>query len=128
VDGDTEVSVSDTEPDGEDSATEDATEDAWAQAMSEQAGGHPGDTDGSEESAGPAAASPAESTPLPAASEPVSETTVQDLDELYEDANGDGTPPDLDVILDIPVTLAMEVGTTDITIEELLKLGQGSVL
>jgi flagellar motor switch protein FliN/FliY len=45
-----------------------------------------------------------------------------------------GTPlsaensPNLDVILDIPVTLAMEVGSTNISIRNLLQLNQGSVI
>ncbi|MBV1872353.1 MAG: flagellar motor switch protein FliN [Gammaproteobacteria bacterium] len=36
--------------------------------------------------------------------------------------------PDLGVILDIPVTIAMEVGTTEINIRNLLLLNQGSVI
>jgi len=36
--------------------------------------------------------------------------------------------PDLDVILDIPVEIAMEVGSTSITIRNLLQLNQGSVI
>lgn len=36
--------------------------------------------------------------------------------------------PNLDVILDIPVTLSMEVGSTSITIRNLLQLNQGSVI
>lgn len=36
--------------------------------------------------------------------------------------------PNLDVILDIPVTLSMEVGNTDISIRNLLQLNQGSVI
>lgn len=36
--------------------------------------------------------------------------------------------PDLDVILDIPVTLSMEVGNTSIPIRNLLQLNQGSVV
>ncbi|XEG70824.1 flagellar motor switch protein FliN [Pseudomonas sp. abacavir_1] len=36
--------------------------------------------------------------------------------------------PNLDVILDIPVTISMEVGHTDITIRNLLQLNQGSVI
>jgi len=63
------------------------------------------------------------------------------LDELVEDVNaqaqapappqpdfgGEGTP-DLDVIMDIPVTISMEVGTTQINIRNLLQLNQGSVI
>lgn len=36
--------------------------------------------------------------------------------------------PNMDVILDIPVTLAMEVGSTQISIRNLLQLNQGSVI
>jgi flagellar motor switch protein FliN/FliY len=39
-----------------------------------------------------------------------------------------GDTPNLDVILDIPVTISMEVGNTDITIRNLLQLNQGSVV
>lgn len=49
------------------------------------------------------------------------------LDELSDD----GVPlinPNLDVILDIPVKLSMEVGRTDIAIRNLLQLNQGSVI
>lgn len=36
--------------------------------------------------------------------------------------------PNLDVILDIPVSISMEVGSTDINIRNLLQLNQGSVV
>jgi flagellar motor switch protein FliN/FliY len=41
-------------------------------------------------------------------------------------ASSDG--PNLDVILDVPVTLSMEVGRTRIPIRNLLQLNQGSVV
>lgn len=41
--------------------------------------------------------------------------------------SGDDTP-NLDVILDIPVTISMEVGNTQIPIRNLLQLNQGSVI
>ncbi|WP_017939568.1 flagellar motor switch protein FliN [Zestomonas thermotolerans] len=43
-----------------------------------------------------------------------------------EPVNLDG--PNLDVILDIPVTISMEVGNTEISIRNLLQLNQGSVI
>ncbi|WP_430623875.1 flagellar motor switch protein FliN [Marinimicrobium locisalis] len=49
------------------------------------------------------------------------------LDELSEDEEPN-TNPDLDVILDIPVSIAMEVGRTSISIRNLLQLNQGSVI
>ena len=36
--------------------------------------------------------------------------------------------PNLDVILDIPVSISMEVGSTEISIRNLLQLNQGSVV
>ena len=53
-----------------------------------------------------------------------------DLPEFTGVAAG-GSPsssPDLDMILDIPVRLSMEVGNTSISIRNLLQLGQGSVI
>jgi flagellar motor switch protein FliN/FliY len=46
-----------------------------------------------------------------------------------DDHRGSGAgAPDLDVILDIPVTISMEVGNTQIPIRNLLQLNQGSVI
>jgi len=55
------------------------------------------------------------------------------LEELSSEGNHGAGPadlanPDLDVILDIPVTISMEVGSTPITIRNLLQLSQGSVI
>ncbi len=51
---------------------------------------------------------------------------------LSELAEGEGEPEpdnvDLDMILDIPVTISMEIGRTQISIRNLLKLNQGSVV
>ena len=41
---------------------------------------------------------------------------------------GEGADVNLDMILDVPVTLAMEVGRTRISIRNLLQLNQGSVV
>lgn len=54
-----------------------------------------------------------------------------DLDEFQPATGGTPAPsgnPDLDVILDIPVSISMEVGCTSITIRNLLQLNQGSVI
>jgi len=50
--------------------------------------------------------------------------------ESLQDEGGVGTggTPELDVILDIPVNISMEVGNTEITIKDLLQLNQGSVI
>lgn len=41
---------------------------------------------------------------------------------------GAGTESSLDTVLDIPVTLSMEIGRTKISIRNLLQLNQGSVV
>lgn len=41
---------------------------------------------------------------------------------------GTGTEANLDTVLDIPVTLSMEIGRTKISIRNLLQLNQGSVV
>lgn len=54
---------------------------------------------------------------------------VMDFDQLKNEVHANGQPkPDLDVILDIPVSISMEVGRTSITIRNLLQLNQGSVI
>jgi flagellar motor switch protein FliN/FliY len=51
------------------------------------------------------------------------------MDELQEDANPINVDNEkLDVILDIPVSLSLEVGRTKIPIRNLLQLAQGSVI
>ena len=72
--------------------------DDWAAAMAEQA-------DADEASANPIA-----------------------FEELKSEYNKTTANPELEVILDIPVTISMEVGRTSITIRNLLQLNQGSVI
>lgn len=50
------------------------------------------------------------------------------LDELEDESSALPRDEKLDVILDIPVTLSMEVGRTQIPIRNLLQLNQGSVV
>lgn len=49
-------------------------------------------------------------------------TQVDRMDEMLQQS------PNLEVILDIPVEITMEVGDTEITIRNLLQLNQGSVI
>ncbi|OUS27825.1 flagellar motor switch protein FliN [Gammaproteobacteria bacterium 45_16_T64] len=68
--------------------------------------------------------------------EDVPAVTTAPLDDLMAQAEAapSGIPvsgadnPNLDVILDIPVRLTMEVGSTNINIRNLLQLNQGSVI
>ena len=83
---------------GEDDA---AAEDAWAAALAEQ------ETE--------------EATQAEAEVEPA------ELDEFTE--GGFGTADEsMEVILDIPVSISMEIGRTSISIRNLLQLNQGSVV
>lgn len=50
----------------------------------------------------------------------------EDLTSESKDSKNDN--PDLDVIMDIPVSLSLEVGKTSISIRKLLNLNQGSVI
>lgn len=56
--------------------------------------------------------------------------TVAPLEQFDSTSGGDFNDdnPNLDVILDIPVTISMEVGATQIPIRNLLQLNQGSVI
>ncbi len=86
-----------------DGESDDGREDEWAAAMAE-ADGTDEDTGGQGVRAAP-------------------------MEEFGEDAGvTGGDSPDIDVILDIPVTISMEVGNTQIPIRNLLQLNQGSVI
>ena len=50
------------------------------------------------------------------------------LSDLSDDARIGDPDVNLDVILDIPVSIAMEIGRTRINIRNLLQLNQGSVI
>ena len=62
--------------------------------------------------------------------------TLDDIDEEAEDTKGEegkdqkGTAGEkgLDLILDIPLTVAVELGRSKMLINDLLQLGQGSVI
>ncbi|MCW8886932.1 MAG: flagellar motor switch protein FliN [Motiliproteus sp.] len=83
----------------EEQGDDDSVDDAWAEAMAEQG------------------------------VDPEDEAAAVALDELQDDAAPMvGDNPDLDVILDIPVSISMEVGSTEIAIRNLLQLSQGSVI
>lgn len=85
-----------------DEPDQEAMADEWAAAMAEQ-----GVEDEEDE--------PESAAPMP-------------LDEFEEKPLAIGASQDLDVILDIPVNISMEVGSTSISIRNLLQLNQGSVI
>lgn len=87
-------------------ATAEAQADDWAAAMAEQGA--------AQGSATTTAAAPAAHAPL---------------FEQFSNAGGKlQTPNDIDLILDIPVQLTVELGRTKLAIKNLLQLAQGSVV
>ncbi|PFG11816.1 MULTISPECIES: flagellar motor switch protein FliN [unclassified Marinobacter] len=85
----------------------DRTEDNWDEAMAEAAGAKNSDKENDKKNNVRAA--------------PMEEFGSDSVD------TSKGSP-DLDVIMDIPVTISMEVGNTMIPIRNLLQLNQGSVI
>ena len=63
----------------------------------------------------------------PAASKPKDQEKAYEFTSLSGSSSGQGEG-DLDFILDIPVEITVELGHTRLLINELLKLGQGSVI
>ena len=49
-------------------------------------------------------------------------------DSNHEGASHTNAPPNMDFLLDIPLEISVELGRTKMLINELLKLGQGSVI
>lgn len=87
---------------------EGSSEDEWAAAMAEAESADAGDGKGSGSG--------------------VRAAPMEEFEESSRISQGSGPAPDLDVILDIPVTISMEVGNTQIPIRNLLQLNQGSVI
>ena len=99
-----------------------AIADAWAAALEEQ-------------SEGTAPAAPASSAPVSEAKRAQANRAadaVQARPVLPEDFSDTPTPAatevNLEMVLDVPVTIAMEIGRTRISIRNLLQLNQGSVV
>lgn len=105
--------------------------DEWAAAM-EEAGETP-DEPTDEDIADDWAAAMAEETETAKASSAKADKKYRnmELDELHDEGQAmpeNDNGPELDVILDIPVRISMEVGSTQIPIRNLLQLNQGSVV
>ncbi|QJD58826.1 flagellar motor switch protein FliN [Pseudomonas sp. gcc21] len=106
--------MSDDKNSGEISPEEQALADEWAAAMEEAGDSSQADIDAMLAGNNGSQALPMEEFPKPA----------KPSDDYFQGTDG----PNLDVILDIPVTISMEVGNTEITIRNLLQLNQGSVV
>ena len=90
--------------------------DEWAAALDEAGNANQDDIDAMLAQTGSQPRMPMEEFDAPARTS----RSAEDMDP--------GDSPNLDVILDIPVTISMEVGNTEITIRNLLQLNQGSVV
>ncbi len=108
-----------TEPTVEEGAQEEdetVTEDVWAEALKEADAGA-GSTEPKAE---------AESTAPENVSPPVVDAKPADFAELKD--RGTGALADIDMILDIPVNVSVELGRSVMIIKDILQLGQGSVV
>ncbi len=120
---------------GEPKASDDALADEWAAALSEGDGGG-GGGGGDEAVAGDWAAALAaqEEDGLKKEKEQQylrTQTRPADFKDLTKEAKSprvEGTKRDLDFILDIPLDVSAELGRSRLLINELLQLGQGSVV
>jgi len=71
----------------------------------------------------------AEQATVEAEAEQAQETPAAEFDNLEDTSGGlADNEANMDVILDIPVTISMEIGRTQISIRNLLQLNQGSVV
>jgi len=111
----------------EDVPSEGASEDEklaseWEAAMEES-----GDAEGGVEDEWAAAMAEAEAIDK-TASDDIQSAPLESFESTPSSMPMADGAPDLDVILDIPVTISMEVGNTSIPIRNLLQLNQGSVI
>jgi flagellar motor switch protein FliN/FliY len=90
--------------------------DDWAAALSEQA-----ETEGE---TAPTDASSTDTDMVVAGSD----MAPADFDNLVDEGRPSKGDVNMDVILDVPVTISMEIGRTKISIRNLLQLNQGSVV
>lgn len=116
--------------------------DDWADALAEQSRANPPtQADGlkpqddwaaamAEQTAAPAAqpaAAPAAPAPAAAPAAPAAQSAAQSVFKPLAGATA-GAGADIDLIMDVPVQLTVELGRTRLTIKNLLQLGQGSVV
>jgi flagellar motor switch protein FliN len=93
-------------PDTTDTMNEDAVSDDWAQALEEQSAS----TGGGSSADDTAQAFDSVSTPVPSGSA------------------GGGANTDIQMVMDIPVQLSVELGRTKVPIKYILQLAQGSIV
>lgn len=112
------------EEQGEAGMTEDEKlAEEWGAAMAES-----GDDANSVDDEWAAAMAEAEATEEDKGDENIQAAPLENFENTPVQGGASGVNPDLDVILDIPVMISMEVGSTQIPIRNLLQLNQGSVV
>jgi len=108
-----------------DKAAPDAADADWASAFAEQSAGQPNQAEGLQ--GDDWANALAEQTAAENAAKPPSTSSVADLFQPLDGMAAEGES-DIDLIMDIPVQLSVELGRTRLTIKNILQLGQGSVV
>ena len=119
------------------------TDDAWAEALAEQAAAEQdADTEAAASADDDASAAWAEAmaeqqqaedtaSPKAADANPAGSEARTADDAVFRPFAGEsahGAPRDLDMIMEIPVTLSVELGSTRLSIRELLDLAKGSIV
>ncbi|WP_423821822.1 flagellar motor switch protein FliN [Salinisphaera sp. SPP-AMP-43] len=135
--------MTDSPKDTENEGNEGAMDDIWAEAMAEQAQSEQAADPGAEDNDAGADMSSAwaeamaeqqatEAEPEPAAAPHAAAASARSAeDSVFKPLTGEstgGARRDLDMIMEIPVTLSVELGSTRLSIRELLDLAQGSIV
>jgi flagellar motor switch protein FliN/FliY len=109
---------------------EDISADDWASALAEQEATAPAEA-GGDDDWGAALAEQEVADKAAAASSATSAPASPPAAQIFQNLSADGVPGttgNLDLILDIPVQINVELGRTKIAIRNLLQLAQGSVV
>jgi flagellar motor switch protein FliN/FliY len=111
----------------EDPVKDDISADDWAAALAEQEAAAPAAAD---EWGAALAEQQASDVAAASSAAPVAQPQPQKADIFHDllPETGKASPGNLDLILDIPVQLSVELGRTKIAIRNLLQLAQGSVV
>lgn len=121
------MTPTDTNPPASEPADTPSPDTDWAQAMAEQQGATAptSEPDPWAEALAEQAGTPAAPTASPAAS-PAASAAAHVFKPLG--GQGPGASNEIGMIMDVPVRLSVELGRTQLTIKNLLQLGQGSVV
>ncbi|MBL0011497.1 MAG: flagellar motor switch protein FliN [Nitrosomonas sp.] len=109
-----------------DSAEKETEVDGWAAAMAEQEASAPRQSDNAKAKANNLASNVTEKNNNTIVGTQAATASV--FQELSKDGVANNARHDIDMILDIPVQMTVELGRTKIAIKNLLQLAQGSVV